>query len=117
VTADLISPWRTKPRERDRRLAAGAGASYNRFMSTTEIFEQALDPFVECLTLESAGKIAALRAAPAVQARLDQLAERANEGSLTHDERIEYERFRAAFHFITLLQSKAREHLKAHRPS
>ena len=84
-------------------------------MSTTEIFEQALDPFMECLTPESAGKIAALRAAPAAQTRLDELADRANDGLLTADERIEYEKYRAVFHFITLLQSKARELLKAHR--
>ncbi|MEX2139075.1 MAG: hypothetical protein WD894_07435 [Pirellulales bacterium] len=84
-------------------------------MSTTEIFERALDPFVECLTPEAAAKVAELRAAPAVQVRLDELAERANDGSLTPDERMEYEKFRAVFHFITLLQSKARQLLNAHR--
>jgi hypothetical protein len=77
-------------------------------MSTTEIFEQALDPFVECLTPEAAQRIVALRAEPADQARLDDLAERANAGSLTLEERAEYEKFRAVFHMITLLQSKAR---------
>jgi hypothetical protein len=77
-------------------------------MSTTEIFEQALDPFVECLTPEAARKIVALRAHTAVQARLDELADRANEGLLSPDERVEYEKFRAVFHLITLLQSKAR---------
>jgi hypothetical protein len=82
-------------------------------MSTTEILEQVLDPFVDCLTPEAARKIVALRADPAVQVRLDELAERANEGSLTADERAEYEKFRATFHMITLLQSKARRLLSA----
>jgi hypothetical protein len=77
-------------------------------MSTTEIFEQALDPFVECLTPEAARRIVGLRADSADQARLDELAEKANEGSLTPDERAEYEKFRAVFHMITLLQSRAR---------
>jgi hypothetical protein len=85
-------------------------------MSTTEILERALDPFVECLTPEAARKLVALRADSAAQARLDQLADRANEGSLTADERTEYEKFRAVFHMITLLQSKARRLLNGHRP-
>jgi hypothetical protein len=85
-------------------------------MSTTEILEQVLDPFVECLTPESARKIVALRAAPEAQSRLDQLADRANEGVLTPVEQAEYEKFRATFHMITLLQSKARQFLGTQQP-
>jgi hypothetical protein len=87
------------------------------FMSTTEILEQALDPFVDCLTPEAARKIVVLRADPEAQSRLDALADRANEGSLTPEERAEYEKFRAIFHVITLLQSKARRLLNGHRPA
>lgn len=86
-------------------------------MSTTEILEQVLDPFVECLTPESARKIVALRATPAAQSRLDQLADRSNEGQLTAEERAEYEKFLATFHMITLLQSKARQFLTLGQPS
>jgi hypothetical protein len=82
-------------------------------MSTTEILEQVLHPFIDCLTPEAARKIVALRADPAVQERLDHLAARANEGLLTAEERAEYEKFRAIFHMITLLQSKARRLLSA----
>jgi hypothetical protein len=82
-------------------------------MSTTEIFEQALDPFVECLTPDAARRIVALRANAADQARLQELSEKANEGLLTSEERAEYEKFRAVFHMITLLQSKARRILSA----
>jgi hypothetical protein len=85
-------------------------------MSTTEVFEQALDPFVECLTSEAAQRIVALRADPVDQARLDELADRANDGTLTADERAEYEKFRAVFHMITLMQSKARRLLDARTP-
>ena len=42
------------------------------------------------------------------QARVDQLADKANEGELSNDERAEYDKFREAFHFVTILQAKAR---------
>ena len=86
-------------------------------VSTTEILEQVLDPFVDCLTPDAARKIVALRADLAAQTRLDELADRANEGLLTSEERAEYEKFRAVFHMISLLQSKARQLLGAQRPS
>jgi hypothetical protein len=86
-------------------------------MSTAEMLEQVLDPFVDCLTPEAARKIIALRADPDLQARLDELADGANEGTLTAEEQAEYEKFRATFHMITLLQSKAREILAAGRPN
>jgi len=82
------------------------------FMSTTEILEQVLDPFVDCLTPDAAQKIVGLRADSEAQSRLDQLAERANEGLLTEEERAELEKLRATFHVITLLQSKARRILR-----
>ena len=85
-------------------------------MSTTEILEHVLDPFVDCLTPDGARKIVALRAEPEVQRRLDELADRANEGSLTAEERTDYERLRAIFHVITLLQSKARQLLGSQQP-
>jgi hypothetical protein len=85
-------------------------------MSTAELLEQALDPFVNCLTPEAASKIVALRADSAMQLRLDELAEWANEGLLTPDERAEYEKILALFHLITLLQSKARRFLSALLP-
>ena len=86
-------------------------------MSTTEILEQVLDPFVDCLTPEAARKIVALRADPEAQVRLDELADRANDGALTPNEQAEYEKYRAIFHVITLLQSKARRLLSAQRAS
>ena len=86
-------------------------------MSTTQVFEQALVPFVECLTPDAARRIVALRADPADQTRLDELGEKANEGTLTPDERAEYEKFRAVFHMITLMQSKARMLLSGRQPA
>lgn len=78
-------------------------------MSTADLLDQVLDPVVDCLTPEAARTVVALRAAPEIQLRLDELASRANEGLLTANEAAEYEKFRATFHMVTLLQSKARQ--------
>jgi hypothetical protein len=42
-----------------------------------------------------------------MQARLDQLADKANEGLLLPEEYAEYDRYREALHFVTILQAKA----------
>ena len=81
-------------------------------MSTVGILERLIDPLTECLTPEAAQKIAALRTDAETQARLDELAEKANEGTLTDEERADYEKFRATFHVVTILQSRARRLLK-----
>jgi len=52
---------------------------------------QLLEPLEECMTPELARKIADLRTAPEFQARIDELADKCNEGDLTPEERAEYE--------------------------
>ena len=79
-----------------------------------DLVSSVLEPFTDCLTLESAGRIATFQAAPAAQSRLNELADRANEGQLTDAEQAEYDRYRSIFHFVTILQSKARAYLKRH---
>lgn len=70
------------------------------------------EPFSRCLDAESAQRVAEFRVDPAVQARIDILAERANNGALTDDERAEYEAFVNAADFIAILKLKAKRHLK-----
>jgi hypothetical protein len=48
---------------------------------------------------------------PAVQERIDILAERANEGALSDSERSEYEALINAADFVSVLKLKARRHL------
>lgn len=48
------------------------------------------------------------RAGPDVQARVDELADKCNEGELTDGERDEYDDYLRAFHLIEILQRKAR---------
>jgi hypothetical protein len=76
--------------------------------SPSAVLDRVLDPFTKCLTPEVARKIVDLRADAETQARVDELADRANEGRLTDEERSEYDRYREAFHVVTILQAKAR---------
>lgn len=73
--------------------------------------ERLLEPLAAGLTSEMARYIAEFRADEAVQRRIEELAEKANEGDLTNEERQEYEEFVDAGTLIAILQSKARKRL------
>lgn len=75
------------------------------------VLDGLLDPLSRCLDAESAQRVAAFRVDPAVQARIDGLAERANEGVLSEEERAEYDAFVNAADFISILKLKARRQL------
>lgn len=81
-------------------------------MSTT-LLDSMIEPFTECLTRDAAQKIVSLRADENVQHRIDELASLANLGQLSDAQRAEYDRYLAAFHFITIIQSKARQLLQS----
>lgn len=80
---------------------------------TTSLMDHIVEPFAECLTEDAAKKIVALRAEPELQHRVDELADKANLGELTSAERNEYDRYLAAFHFVTVMQSRARRFLQS----
>jgi hypothetical protein len=67
-----------------------------------------LEPLVEALTPDSARVLAQIQAKPAVQARVDQLAAKCNEGSLSAEERIEYEDYVRIGTILALIKAKAR---------
>ena len=82
-------------------------------MSTAAIhLDRFLEPLAGCLSLDVAAKVVNLRADEAMQTRIDDLAERANEGMLTDDEREEYSGYLHAVDVITVLQAKARSQLR-----
>ncbi len=81
-------------------------------MSTT-LLDSIIEPFAECLTKDAARKIVDVRADAEMQARVDELADKANCGTLTPDERTDYDRLLAAFHFVTVVQARARRLLQA----
>jgi hypothetical protein len=72
-----------------------------------------LDPLSRCLDAESAQRVAEFHIDPAVQARIDGLAERANEGALSEEGRAEYEALINAADFIAILKRKARRYLNS----
>ena len=70
-----------------------------------------LDPLSKCLDAESARRLVELRVSEPVQNRVADLAQRANEGRLSVDERNEYEAIVNAEDLISILQLKAQRHL------
>lgn len=80
-------------------------------MSDTALLAEFLDPFSQCLDAESAQRVVEFGIAPAVQQRVNALAEKANEGALTDDERTDYEALINAADFIAILKIKARRQL------
>ena len=83
---------------------------------TTEILNSILDPVTECLTPEVAQKILAVRLDPRVQAQLDELAEKANEGLLTEAEREQYGLYIEALDLVAIVKAKARAALARRMP-
>jgi hypothetical protein len=73
--------------------------------------DRLLDPLTDALTPESASAIVALRADAEVQARMEELRRKANEGTLTPDEDAEYKDFIEALDLVSIMQAKARRFL------
>lgn len=73
-----------------------------------------LEPVGRCLTPEVARKLIDLRADPAMQARLDELADKSTEGALTENEQAEYETYVHAIDFVAILQAQSRSLLRDH---
>lgn len=83
-------------------------------MATSTLLERMLDPIARVFTPESARELLEVRADEETQRRIDELADKCNEGTLNTDERAEYERYVSWFNLMTLLQAKARTYLKNH---
>ncbi len=75
---------------------------------TSNVLHRLMDPVTRCLTPDSARQWVGLRADPAVQERIDSLADRCTEGRLAPEERAEYDTYVSFIDFIGLLQAKAR---------
>ncbi len=73
--------------------------------------DRLLDPLTDTLTPESASALLELRVDAEVQARVDELREKANEGTLTPVEDAEYKDFIEAVDLVSIMQAKARRFL------
>jgi hypothetical protein len=78
-------------------------------MNSTAVLNELLEPVGRLLTVETAKQLIEQRASPSVQALLEQLAAKSTEGTLTPEERADYETYVSAGTFIAILQSKARK--------
>jgi hypothetical protein len=80
-------------------------------MNTATGLDTLMEPLSHCLDAESARRLVAFRVDPPLQARIEMLGERANEGNLNAAEQSEYEALINAAEFIAILKLKARRHL------
>ncbi len=77
-----------------------------------QYMDRVLEPLAACLNEEAARGILDHRIDPEIQARVEILAERANEGELTPDESDEYLSFVEAGDLLAIFRLKARQHLE-----
>ena len=80
-------------------------------MSTT-VLDRFLDPVTDCLTPAVAERIVGVQVDLQTQARLDDLAEKANRGELTEEEREEYTEYVEGMDLVGILKAKARKVLE-----
>jgi hypothetical protein len=78
----------------------------------TKPLDGVLESLSRCLDAESVRRIAEFRVDLEVQASIDLLAEKANEGQLSEDERSEYEAAINAVDFVSILYLKALRRLE-----
>lgn len=116
--------WRNQDLARElgpRSHHAGAPAAvkprsplcYHVTMSAAQtVLDELLEPIGACFTPEVAERVTRLVAPESTQMRMEQLARKSEEGSLSETERDEYAALVSASNFIAILQSKARKLLK-----
>jgi hypothetical protein len=76
--------------------------------AAASLLDRLLDPVGQCLTPDVARALLALRTDEDTQARIDELADKCSEGTLTAAERGEYEAYVSAIDLVGILQAKAR---------
>ena len=79
--------------------------------TTTSYIEEMLHPLIEAFTPDSAEKFVNLQPPPQEQARVDDLAAKANEGRLTEEECEEYRTRLTLGDLISVVRVKARRYL------
>ena len=71
-------------------------------------FDRGVRPLMQIVLPEKAEAVIGFRADPELQARIEELAEKSNEGQLTEAERSEYAGYVRANKFVAILQQHAR---------
>ena len=78
-------------------------------------FDRVTDPVVRILSTEQVRRLADYRGDDELQVRIEELAEKSNEGELTDEERAEYAGYVSANKFVAMLQAQARRLLGGSR--
>ena len=81
--------------------------------SNSAVLDELIEPVARCFTPEVARRILSLRASTDLQTRLDDLADKCGEGTLTTAEHEQYESYVRGMNFIGVLQASARAQLTA----
>ena len=81
--------------------------------SSVDLLNDLLDPLSRCLDADSARRVAECRVGPAVKERIQVLADKANDGLLSEDERADYEAIINTAEIISILKLKAQRQLKS----
>ena len=77
-------------------------------LGTFNVSERMLQLVIDCLTPEVAHQIVSSRLDSETQARIDELAAKANRGTLTEEERNEYSQFVEYIALVGIIKAKAR---------
>ena len=77
-------------------------------MTTLSVSDRRLEPLTRCLTPEVASRIVQADLDPATQAQIDDLAAKANRGTLTESERAEDAEFVEYIDLVAIFKAKAR---------
>ncbi len=72
-------------------------------------FDRGVRPLLKLVLPDKAQDVIKFRAAPKLQKRIEELADRSNEGRLTGAERAEFEGYVRANKFVAILQRQARQ--------
>lgn len=76
-------------------------------LSEITAFERGVRPLLQIVLRDRAETVLNFRPDPALQSRIEELAERSTEGELSEEERAEYEGYIRANKFITILHRQA----------
>jgi hypothetical protein len=79
--------------------------------TATTMLRRVIAPIGRCLTPAAAREILSLRANASANRRLEALATKCDRGTLTPEERVEYQLFVEVGDLVALLQAKARRYL------
>jgi hypothetical protein len=82
-------------------------------MNAVQLLDRILDPITDAFTPEVAQRMVALKADAELQGRVDELAAKSNDGSLTDEERAEYKNYVDVIDLISVLQAKSQRVLNS----